>query len=369
MNWTPLLLLAATAGSADLEVHRGLDWLVVPVLKYNDDIGVMYGLHTVLKEYGDDDDPSFDWFLEVKLRHSTKNRHEHWIYFDMPTFLGARLWLLGEFLRIDDANYFGVANIDHIDEPADESFQYRLTEPRLQTLLSDDLVHGWRWGVGLSFAYTATHYEPTSRLAAERPVGIDGGHLLIGKLALVRDTRDEELRPSSGHYVELYAKAATRPLGSSFSYQGIGAEGRVYFSPLPKLVYAARLMVESLGGEVPFYELARIGGSRTAFGLGGVFTQRGFAESRFIGEDKALTNHELRYYFPPILDLLSLGLGAFLDVSLVVDGADASELVGRLRPSGGVELSAQWKDLVVVRVDLGFSDEERIFYVEGRHLF
>lgn len=374
MSLSLLILLAASTSTATTATSstaepagKGFDWLVVPVLKFNDDIGFMYGIHTLFKEYGDDDE--FDWFLEVKLRHSTKNRHEHWLYFDMPSFLGMRLFILTEVLRIDDANYFGIANVARLDEPSDPFNQYRLTEPRVQTFLSDDFSDTWRWGFGLSFAYTDTSYEPDARIALERPTGFDGGHLLIGVAALVHDSRNDDLRPSSGEYLELYAKAATRPLGSAFSFQGLGAEGSIYLSPFTNFVYAGRLMIESVGGDVPFYELARIGGRRSAFGLGGVFTQRGFAESRFIGQHKALTNQELRYYFPAILDLLSFGLGAFLDVSLVADGASVGDWPGRLRPSGGAELTAKWKDLVLVRVDLGFSNEETVFYIEGRHLF
>lgn len=362
-----LLFAAATATSTSADTGKGLDWLAVPVLKFNNDIGVMYGVHTILKEYGDDDE--FDWFLEVKLRHSTKNRHEHWLYFDMLSFFGLRLFVLTEVLRIDDANYFGVGNVTRLDEPGDPFNQYQLTEPRMQSFLSDDIDDTWRWGFGLTFAYTHTTYRDDSRLALERPTGFDGGHLLIALGALVHDGRDDELRPTSGEYLQLYAKAATRPLGSAFSFQGIGMEGSFYYSPFSDFVYAGRLMVESVGGDVPFYELARIGGGRSAFGLGGVFTQRGFAESRFIGKHKALTNQELRYYFPAILDLLSFGIGGFVDVSLVADDTPVRDWIDRLRPSAGFEISARWKDLIVVRADMGFSNEEQVFYIEGRHLF
>ncbi|MEQ8983999.1 MAG: hypothetical protein RL846_39000, partial [Deltaproteobacteria bacterium] len=168
-----LLFAAATATSTSADTGKGLDWLAVPVLKFNNDIGVMYGVHTILKEYGDDDE--FDWFLEVKLRHSTKNRHEHWLYFDMPSFFGLRLFVLTEVLRIDDANYFGVGNVTRLDEPGDPFNQYRLTEPRMQSFLSDDIDDTWRWGFGLTFAYTHTTYRDDSRLALERPTGFDGG--------------------------------------------------------------------------------------------------------------------------------------------------------------------------------------------------
>lgn len=366
-----IALLVATATptpsvATEPEERSGFEWLVVPVLKFNDDIGLMYGIHTIFKEYGERGSSramDFDWFLELKARHSTKNRHEHWLYFDAPRLYGMQLRILGEFLRIDDANYFGIGNNKTIKTPGDQVYQYRLTEPRLQTFLSGVIDGAWRWGAGITFAYTDTKYEPTTVLAEEQPTGVDGGHLALGIAALVYDTRNDELRPTDGYYLQLYAKAATRPLGSKFSFQGIGFEAAGFYSPLPNFVYAARFMGEELGGDVPFYELARIGGLRSAFGVGGVFTQRGYSESRFIGKRKLMTNQELRYYFPKILDLVSFGIGVFGDASIVTD-VDA-----RIRPSGGFELSAKWKELITVRADMGFSNEEAVFYVEGRHMF
>lgn len=346
----------------------GIDWFVAPVAKFNDDIGFMYGGHLALVEHAGGADP-FAWFFEIKLRHSTKNRHEHWLYFDTPRFFGLRFRTVAEVLHVSDANYFGVARTETLEETGSKTFNYQLTEPRVQTYLFDEIGGDFFWGVGLTVHYTRTEYGEETLIAKERPPGVDGGHGVIGLVALSYDSRDDELRPHNGIFAEAYAKAATRPLGSSMSYQGVGLVARGYYELLPELVVAVRLMAEDLGGDVPFYEMARIGGSRSVFGLGGVFSQRGVAESRYIGRTKLLSNVELRYYFPQLFGLVSIGLGAFADASLVTDGAAFSELPGRVRPSGGGEITVKWKDVVIVRFDLGFSEEETNFYVEGRHLF
>lgn len=370
----PLVVASSTVAEdarpglrADVEPD-GFDWFVAPVVKFNDDIGFMYGGHLALVQHAQGADP-FAWFFEIKLRHSTKNRHEHWLYFDTPRFFGLRFRAIAEVLHVADANYFGIARTAYLEDTSSPTFNYELTEPRVQTILLDELGSDFFWGVGLTVHYTVIEAGDDTLLAKERPAGFDGGHGVIGLVALSYDSRDDELQTRNGLYAEVYAKAATRPLGSSRSWQGAGLVARAYYELLPDFVTAVRVMAEDLGGDVPFYEQTRIGGSRSVFGLGGVFSQRGVAESRYIGRTKALANVELRYYFPPILDLVSVGLGVFGDAALVADGAALSQLWRRVRPSGGGEITLKWKDVVIVRFDLGFSREDTNFYVEGRHLF
>jgi hypothetical protein len=352
--------LALTSTAAD-ERPRGIDWLVLPILQYNDDAGLIYGAHFPLVDYGEGVDP-YDWYFEIKLRHSTKNRHEHFLLFDAQTLFPFRFTLRGELLRIDDANYFGIGRLAKIADNEADIYHYRLTEPRIQTLVSKKFSGDFLWGAGLSFNYTWVDIFENTLLDAERPWGAEGGHALVGLFTLAYDSRDDELVPHDGLFIEAYAKAATRPLGSKYNFHGAGLVAQGYYSPWRPFVFAQRFMIETLGGEVPFYELARIGGRTNVFGAGGVFTQRGFPESRFIGRSKVLANSEVRYYFPKLFNFVTFGLGAFFDVSTVLENF-------ALRPSGGAEISVKWKELIVFRIDGGISREGSLVYVEGFHMF
>lgn len=374
----PVLLAIATATTAlgptstateAPDAHLGVEWLVLPIVQFNDDAGFIYGLHFPLIDYGDGDAKPYRWALELKLRHSTRNRHEHYLWLDLQDVLGLRVTARATFLRIADANYFGIADTRVLADPTAKTYHYLLTEPRVQLHVSQRFSGDFVWGAGLGLSETSTELDPTSQLARERPLGVDGGRALQLLATLAYDTRDDELVPTEGTYVELYAKLAPALLGSTFTFGGAGLAAHAYASPLAHLVFAQRLLAETLAGDVPFYELGRIGGSTNVFGLGGVFTQRGVLESRAIGRHKLLSNSEVRYYFPTLFRRITLGLGAFVDVSLVLDDATARELGRRLRPSAGGELSVKWKDLVLFRVDVGASAEGPLIYVEGRHLF
>src|SRR5687767_661640 len=128
MQLALLLATSALASVGTSTAPEGLDFLVLPILQFNDDAGLIYGIHFPLVDYGAGAAP-YVWYFEIKLRHSTKNRHEHFLLFDLQDFFGARLTLRGELLRIDDANYFGIENTRHIEDPEADLFHYRLTEP------------------------------------------------------------------------------------------------------------------------------------------------------------------------------------------------------------------------------------------------
>src|SRR5687767_5971382 len=138
------LVIAATSTTTPSR-PEGIDWLVLPILQCNDDAGLIYGAHFPLVDYGPGLDP-YDWYFEIKLRHSTKNRHEHFLLLDLQQTLPARFTLRAEFLRIDDANYFGLARTDQLADNESKHFQYRLTEPRIQTLLSKKFSGNFLWG-------------------------------------------------------------------------------------------------------------------------------------------------------------------------------------------------------------------------------
>lgn len=357
--------LAQDVEGADEE--HGLSWIMFPLFKGNDDAGFIYGAQTALV-WEDPEAAPYLWESRLKLRLSTTGRHDHIWLFDAPDLLGSdfRITSRATFQRIDDANYFGVGN-DTAFVESDRN-RYGFTEFRAELYVRRELGRNLYLGAGAAFANTQVDAASNTLLAQESPRGIDGGIGAVTLLYAGYDSRDHDIVPTDGALTEVYLKQSNPGLGSTHGYVGLGINQQLYLSPLPWLVLAQRFMAEDLSGEVPFYELGRIGGSTNFPGLGGVFSQRGFVEQRFIGETKLLSNSEARAYFPPLWEKLVLGVGAFVDVSRVMDAGEVA-FWRDLHPAVGAEFSVSWDKLFVFRVDYAVSEEGGLFYIEGRHIF
>ena len=348
------------------ETEEGLSWVGFPTFKFNDDSGFVYGAQASLIEVQEGRAP-FVWEMRARAEHSTRNRHDHALVFDAPHLLPrvGRLSVRAEMLHIDDANYFGVGNGTTRERP-ESSYRMRLTQPRMQVNVRRDLGDALFVSSGVEASWARITSEAGSLLDLQRPRGWEGSHALAGRLSLGYDSRDNEIVPRSGLFTELYVKGASAALGSSATFGALGATQQLYASPVPWLVAAGRVMVDALVGEVPLAELYRMGGERSFRGLGGGFSQRGYSEGRFIGRTKLLTNGELRLLAPPVWGGLQLGGGPFVGASRVVDGGPLWEEV---HVSGGGEVVIGWQDIFIFRMDYAVSDEESLFYIEGRYLF
>lgn len=366
-----VLIACALATPATLgaeEDPTGLQWAVLPAFKGSKDVGLVYGAQLLMIDYGTGEDDPFRWELRLKLSHSTTNRHHHVALFDTPTLLpfGLRYAVEVEALHIADANYFGIGNeAPGVDEdPA--STQFRLTEPRVQMHVRRKLYAPVFVVGGVTFAHSAIDAPPGSRLARDQPDGWDGSTALAGIVGAGIDTRDHEIVPRNGVFVELYSRFALTPL-SDASWFAAGAYQSAYWSPVDWIVLGQRVMFEALGGTPPLTELMRIGGTHSFRGLGGVYSHRGYAENRFIGANKGLANFEIRGYFPPLFGHLVLGAGPFVDVSRIFDGS--GNLWKSWNFSSGGEFTVNWKESFVFRLDYAVSPEGGEFYFESRHMF
>jgi outer membrane translocation and assembly module TamA len=157
---------------------------------------------------------------------------------------------------------------------------------------------------------------PGSVFAAERAglVGTEPYAALQFSTGAVLDTRDNEPTPSGGQLVEATVRVGTSVSGSEpMTYTGLNAYLRSYHrvARQPDLVLAARLLVDSLHGQVPLVELAHAGGYTIDRTHGYTRGQRGVPLGRFHGRHKALASLEARSMPWAIGTGHRLGLAAF----------------------------------------------------------
>lgn len=371
--WVPLQAAAQEPPAATAQEEKeeekpeGVDWLVFPTFKYSDDTGFQYGAQLAIIEHRRGVTPHV-WDMRLRFEHSTRNRHTHRLIMDAPHLLpgSLRLFMQVDILNIDDANYFGLGN-DSAYQAQGVAHKFRLTEPRGRALVQRRFAGDFLFGGGLEYHHTWIGARTGSLLRQDQPTGWDGSHDLIGILSLGFDNRKSQIIPRNSYVGELYLKGSSAALGSQFGFVTLGTSHQGYWSPLNNLVLAQRILLEQQLGEVPLSELYQIGGTVSFRGMGGSLSQRGFLEGRFLGRQRALSNSELRYYFPRVWKHLLLGAGAFMDASRV-SGGQGGFFQG-IHPSGGGEFSIGWKESFIFRMDYAVSSEDRLFYITGRHIF
>jgi outer membrane protein assembly factor BamA len=388
MHLALAVLLSAAAAAADTDLpdsqapraekasYHGIDWLAIPLLSFDADDLIGFGVGGNLQWQGDV--RPYRHQLMFQLFWSTALVQRHIAAYDSPQFLGTplRFWARVEYRAESLMPYYGLGNFssasvaDHPELDPEHAFVYERRVASARTGCSFPIaapVYAFSF-LTVKSARVATYDD--SLLNAERPRGIEGGTDFQGDVGLYIDRRDSEATPTRGWRLELSA----RGIGPLSSHGFWGANGyETHFVPLADgLVLGSRLEVDYLSEKAPFYELASFGGITPIEGVGGQYSARGIPKTRYIGRLKALENIELRSrVFDLVLmkEKISFGTAAFVDLGRVwqLDGHDGSPWSIHFGWGGGVRA---WLRSFVVRADVGFSPERAFsFYALFGHFF
>ena len=172
------------------------------------------------------------------------------------------------------------------------------------------------------------------------------------RAGLVLDTRDNELDPHAGLFLE--GMFASGP-----GYTRTTATARVYVHPLERLTLAARIAGEGMGGTPPLApQLSMESSDRPFLAVGGYYSLRGFYDARFLGPDKLLCGVEARYALLSTASLFELMIVGFSDAGRVFAPGGRFRLTTTgLHVSGGGELAARILRNSLVVVGVGAGDE------------
>jgi len=198
----------------------------------------------------------------------------------------------------------------------------------------------------------------TSRF--EGTFGIGTTHELLNRIALVYDTRNDIVIPSSGMEVVAYGGAASRDFDLDSSlFTEAGGDGKFYWSPYPSLVVATHvdLRYEPTTHRVPFWALSSLGGDESD--IGGSQTLRGYGTSRFYDRDSFSANLELRqnvYSMDAFSTHIDIQVAPFFDTGRVF-GSSSTFPITHLHNVLGVGFRGIAPPSVVGYVDIGKGHE------------
>ncbi len=180
----------------------------------------------------------------------------------------------------------------------------------------------------------------------------------VVRAGVIFDTRDHEIDPHSGLFVEALFASGT-------GYTRTSAHARVQVHPLERLVLAGRLAGEGMGGSPPLAAQQEMESSDRPFvAVGGYRSLRGYYDGRFIGRGKLLGGLEARYALVLAPTLVEVKLVGFYDVGRVFGPGERVRLTTEgLHASGGGEVAIRFlrNTLMVMGVGAGSEGARFLF--------
>ena len=369
-------IIPATELAAQGARPTGLEVGAVPAINFDSDEGFGYGAIAELYQYGDGSRAPWAWTLQPKVFLTTGGRRDVTLFFDAPHLLPGN-WRLDVWLGSEQqiaTPYYGMGNATAYDASLDAKdgpdphyyrfgrtrrglttdLQHRVLDPRIRVLVGA--------GLGRVRVVPVPKGEGTTLFAQEWGGAERAGWFNYVRAGLVWDTRDRETGPRRGSWTELLVQRVDRALGADVTYTRWTLADRRYVSLTHNLVFAHRVVLQDVNGDVPVYQLFTIQSSfKQQEGLGGANTVRGVPKNRYVGRGMLVWNAELRWR---AADFMMLGrsfhatISAFLDQGRVwKDGVRFDELLSDLHRGVGGGLRIGMGEDFVVALDAGTSSE------------
>ena len=255
------------------------DWFVWPLMGYNSDNGLGFGLRAELAEKDPAYDPHRTAYM-IQGYASLRNFHYHMLRYDHLGFLGVeglRLTINGVYRQWGNDGYWGIGNSTSRErayagpfedgDPRAKRYLYKLAQPFLHTTLRLELLGKWSAFLSLIGKWSDIESFADSLLRQEQPLGFEGGFNMQLSGGVVYDTRKPEADPTQGVFAETSLSTAIEtPWGPGW-FVGLFASIRAYVGLTDWFTVCMRAMTEMLLGDVPFYEMVHWHGSVPIAGL------------------------------------------------------------------------------------------------------
>ena len=348
------------------DIKTGFNFGGVPIIAYDSDLGLKYGVLVNLFFYGKGEnspDPNHNIYLE--WNQTTKGSgmflgiyKSRTLIKNIRTNFEAR-YETEKALHFYGFNGYNAEYNNLFEDETDPLYKSRLYYRHARKLLrlradfeGNIVENKLRWFAGLSYnkaeiskvdinnlnkGLSDSELSDTSLYADYIKWGVikesekNGGYMNDIKLGAVYDSRDNVANPNKGIWTEIILLTVPEFLGNQYSYGKLIFTHRQYFTLIKKrLTFAYRVSYQpKIFGTMPFYALPLIHSSdNTRDGLGGSRTLRGIYRNRVVGEDYAFANLEFRWKFVKFNVLkqnVYLALFPFADGGLVTKNYNFDE--------------------------------------------
>ena len=240
--------------------------------------------------------------------------------------------------------YYGIGP----DTPAEELAQVDANSLQLRERVLRKIYKGVYLGLGFDLQrLTSVEFEQIGDEPILLPTGYNGSTNVGLGLGLVFDQRHNVLNVREGFFGETGFLRYSDKWGSKYDFTNYFLDAR-YFQPMAKNnVLATQFFAATNTGNVPFNQLALMGGESL---------MRGYYLGRY--RDKSLLASQIEYRFLPFSFSKRLGASAFFGAGTVAPSIGELSL-SKLKVAGGAGLRFLLfpKKDVFTRLDLAFTEE------------
>lgn len=246
--------------------------------------------------------------------------------------------------------YYGIGPTPNGNEPALIDATYLQLRQRAMRRIAPNFFGGLE--VDYQHLYRTRFNQPEGT-PYELPRGADGTANLSLGAGLVYDNRRNPLNTREGFYGEVAYLRANRNFVSEYSFSSLILDTRYYRPMADRQVLAAQVYGLQTNGEVPFNQLALMGGE---------IIQRGFYAGRY--RDRSLLAAQVEYRFLPFPFSKRIGGAVFASAGVVAPSWGQMQ-VQNVQPTGGMGLRYLLypKKDIFLRFDLGFTRQGPGFYI------
>lgn len=371
-----LLLFFSTSVFSQNEpvITDSIEVAFLPALSYSSDLGFVFGGLVHKYHYKKDNDPFYS-FTQVAAIISTTGMLSGLIEHDKPYAFNSKNRFINRFYisRFLQDSYYGIGAYQTIDDSFNsnstlysfQSFSIGL-DSRLRIPIQQNKSQSLSILAILNFDYsTPIDNGPDRLITQEEPLGIDGGRTIQLGTGFIRENRDNEFRPTKGHYIESSIEIGQTWFGSSYNMLVFEADFRKYLSffLFKEVTWANRFYTKNTSGEVPYWKLAYAGDDESL---------RGYPSNRFLDDNVILLNTELRTWLFSI-DAVKGEFGGtlFFDAGRTYPGGESFDnIFNDIKYSFGLGgTSSFFTPDFVLRADLGFSEEGTGIYFTAGYMF
>ena len=197
-------------------------------------------------------------------------------------------------------------------------------------------------GVGVDLTNTfEVEKDSTSFLITDDVTGKDGGTTIGLGISMAWDSRDNRYNASNGSFVFLSYLYYPNWYGTGFDFQTWQFNVRKYFNPWHKHVIAVQMATNYAGGDVPYYELSKLGGENR---------MRGYYKGAL--RDRVLVDAQVEYRMP-VWNIF--GLVGWVGTGRVAEKYQDLSLSGFWPSYGlGLRIKVDSESDINLRIDTGF---------------